>query len=179
MRNPTMRFTLWITALATLAVSAQGVAADRKPVLEYVKPGAEVTFVSKLAPPVQDVNGWSFVIERWSDFTTDEIQAVEAASQRMALVFQDGSLSGQGPCNSLTGSYDLADGVMRFGPVGRSKKMCASADVMAMEDKLVEFLSRVDSMERIGPTLVLRSGDEGKMTLWGTQTPADEAEAPR
>lgn len=179
MRNSTLRFILRTTALATLAISTQGLAADRKPVLEYVKPGAEVTFVSKLEPPVQDVDGWSFVIERWSDFTTDEIQAVEAAGQRMALVFEDGSLSGQGPCNSLTGSYELIDGVMRFGPVGRSKKMCANADVMAMEDKLVEFLSKVDSMERIGPTLVLRSGEEAKMSLWGTPTPANEAEAPR
>lgn len=176
MRTPTMRFTLRSAALAVLAFSTLGVAADRKPVLEYVKPGAEVTFVSKLEPPVQDVDGWSFVIERWSDFTTDEIQSVEAAGQRMALVFSEGSLSGQGPCNSLMGSYELTDGVMRFGPIGRSKKLCANADVMAMEDKLVEFLSKVDSMERIGPTLVLRSSDESKMSLWGSPTPSNEAE---
>jgi heat shock protein HslJ len=176
MRTPTLCFTLRATALAALVFSTQGIAADRKPVLEYVKPGTEVVFVSKLEPPVQDVDGWSFVIERWSDFTTDEIQAVEAAGQRVALVFSDGSLSGQGPCNSLTGSYELTDGVMRFGPVGRSKKMCANADVMAMEDKLVEFLSKVDSMERIGPTLVLRSSDEGKMSLWGSQTPSTETD---
>lgn len=165
-----------LATLGAAGLAAEALAAEKQPVLEYVKPGAEVTFVSKIAPPRQDVDGWRFVIERWSEFTVDEIQGVEAAGQRMGLEFANGQFSGNGPCNTLTGTYTLDDGALRFGSVGRSKKMCANADVMAMEDKLLAFLSKVERMERIGPTLVLRTADDGKMSLWGTETAAAEGD---
>jgi heat shock protein HslJ len=165
-----VRHAFFLATLAAVGLTAQAVAAKNQPVLEYVRPGAEVTFVSKLEPPRQEVDGWSFMIERWSEFTVDEIQDLQAAGNPISLAFADGQLSGSGPCNSLFGTYTLEDGALRFGSVGRSKKMCANADVMAMEDKLLAFLSKVERMERIGPTLVLRTADDAKMSLWGAET---------
>lgn len=165
-----VRHALFLATLGAVGLTAQAVAAKNQPVLEYVKPGAEVTFVSKLEPPRQEVDGWSFMIDRWSEFTSDEIKNIETASQPISLEFASGQMSGHGPCNSLFGTYTLKDGALRFGPIGRSKKMCANADVMAMEDKLLAFLSKVERMERIGPTLVLRTADDGKMSLWGAET---------
>jgi heat shock protein HslJ len=169
MTRAPLRPALILAALAALAVATPA-SAERKPVLEYVKPGVEVTFVSALEPPRQDVDGWTFVVERWSDYTLDEIQDVERVNQRIKLSFAGGQMSGLGPCNSVAGSYTLEDGAMSIGPIARSKKMCANADAMAMEDKLVRFLGKVDRMERIGSTLVLRTSDDGKMSLWGTPT---------
>lgn len=170
MTSASLRPALILAATAALGLAADAFAAERKPVLEYVRPGANVTFVSALKPPKQDVDGWSFVVERWSDYTLDEIQDVERKGQRIKLVFANGSMTGVGPCNSVSASYTVEEGAMRIGPVSRSKKMCPNPDRMAMEEKLVAFLEKVDRMERIGPTLVMRTTDDGKMTLWGTQT---------
>lgn len=169
MRNPTMRFTLWITALATLAVSAQGVAADRKPVLEYVKPGAEVEFVSAKQAQTQGLDGRIFMLDRWSEFTTEEIANVERSGERISLTFKEGGFSGQGPCNTLTGTFSLENERFQLGPVGRSKKMCDNADVMAVEDKLVTFLSQVTGKEQSGTKLILFTGDGREMTFWSAE----------
>ncbi len=170
MTRAPLRPALLIAALAAAGLATDAVASERKRVLEYVKPGANVTFVSALEAPNQDVDGWTFVVERWSDYTLDEIQDVERKSQRIKLVFASGSMSGVGPCNSMSAEYAVADGAMRIGPVALSKKMCANQDAMTMEQKLAAFLEKVDRLERIGPNLVLRTSDGGMMTLWGTPT---------
>lgn len=176
MMSATLRPALILAATAALGLAADAAAeSERKPVLEYVRPGVEVSFVSALARPKEDVDGWSFVVERWSDYTLDEIQDVERKGQRIKLVFANGSMTGVGPCNSVSASYTVEEGAMRIGPVSRSKKMCPNPDGMAMEEKLVAFLEKVDRMERIGPTLVMRTTDDGKMTLWGTQTIEESA----
>jgi heat shock protein HslJ len=175
MTSASPRPALILATTVALGLAADAMAAERKPVLEYVRPGANVTFVSALEPPKQDVDGWTFVVERWSDYTLDEIQDVERKGQRIKLVFANGSMSGVGPCNTLSASYTVEAGTMRIGPVSRSKKMCPDPDAMAMEEKLVEFLEKVDRMERIGPTLVMRTSDDGMMTLWGAQTIEESA----
>jgi heat shock protein HslJ len=158
-----------IAALAALALATPAAtAAERTPVLEYVKPGVEVTFVSALDPPSQDVDGMGFLIERWSDYTFEEIHDVERRAQQIKLAFSGGRLTGFGPCNTIGASYTLEGGVMRIGPVTRSKKMCPEPGVVEMEDRLVRFLERVNAMERIGIKLVLRTEDGGQMSLWGT-----------
>lgn len=173
MRPPTNASTFWAAALAVFTFTAQASTSERKPVLQYVKPGADVTFVSQVQGDQRGLDGWKFLLDRWSEFTTEEIQQVEGKGHRVALEFTDGKFSGQGPCNSISGTYDREENALRFGAIARSKKMCANADVMAIEEKILAFLSQVTRMERSGSKLVLSTDNDHTMLFWGHQSPAD------
>jgi len=142
--------------------------ADDAPVLEYVKPGVEVQFVSATASLPHALEGWYFQIRTWSAYDADEVRVIADKSQHVTLAFENGRISGQGTCNTLTGSYKLQDQALTISELARSKKMCADSEVMKVEDKLLAFLGRVSSMERIGPNVVLRGlDDDDSMVLWG------------
>jgi heat shock protein HslJ len=149
-------------------------AAERKPVLEYVKPGVEVTFVSKARENYQGLAGWTFVLERWSEYDPPQLRKLFDAGAQVKLSFTDDRMSGLGPCNTLSADYSLEGETVRIGPVMRSKRACANEELAEMEERVVRFLERVERAERVGSGLALSAGGDDRMTFWGTRTPAQD-----
>lgn len=178
MTRAPLRPALILAATAALGLAADAVAAERQPVLEYVKPGARIVFVSATPRIEQEVVGWSFFLDRWTGVTPQRIQTAEAQGQRVMLVFEDGRVSGSGPCNSLSANYKLEGQSMSIDRISRSKKACPSPDATDLEEELVRFLESVTTMERVDNKLVLRDARGSAMTFWGAHNESLEGRDP-
>lgn len=176
MTSAPKRPALILALLATLGFLAEAGAAERKPVLEYVKPGVNVTFVSAMEQIPQDVDGWTFMLDRWSSVTLAKLQEVEARGQRIRLRFENGRMSGYGPCNTLAATYTLEGSAMKIGGIARSKKACATPEAAEVEEEFVRFLERVERMERIDTKLVLHDAAGTRMVFWGAPNAMAESQ---
>lgn len=67
----------------------------------------------------------------------------------------DGSrVFGSGGCNRLTGTFELSDAGLRFGPVATTRMAC-TPDVMEREGTFLRALAETTRFDLDGPTLTL------------------------
>jgi heat shock protein HslJ len=76
----------------------------------------------------------------------------------ITLRFAAGRVSGHGPCNALGGDFSLEAGVLRFGPLATSKRLCPG-ERSDLEGPYLEALRRVARAWVEGDTLVLEGPD--------------------
>ena len=72
--------------------------------------------------------------------------------------FSDGRVKVFGGCNELTGTYDLSDSSLTFGPMASTRKTCGAA-LDEQEYSLQSFLAVIDHVMLDGDDLHLLSKD--------------------
>ena len=97
-----------------------------------------------LAPGQQALTAWRWRLQavRGKDrawFT----RAAAALSEPVVLRFDEAAVSVAAPCNQLRGRYLLSDERMLIEPLMGTKKGCADARLMALEDRLEQILPTV------------------------------------
>ncbi len=71
----------------------------------------------------------------------------------------DGTLSGVGSCNRLTGRYELTDDrMLKIGPIASTRMACPSGE--DTEAALIQTLEATDHYDMDGPMLLLLSNGE-------------------
>ncbi len=72
---------------------------------------------------------------------------------------EDGTLSGVGSCNRLTGRYELTDDrMLKIGPIASTRMACPSGE--DTEAALIQTLEATDHYDMDGPMLLLLSNGE-------------------
>ena len=102
--------------------------------------------------------------DRWQLVQMDG-SAVSAAVDSYSLSFAaDNTVSGQGDCNRLTGTYasDREKGTLSFGPLASTRKMCPD---QAREDAFMKALDTIDAYQVDGTMLLLFADGELRMML--------------
>lgn len=74
------------------------------------------------------------------------------------IVLYSGRASGSSGCNKLMGSYTLASGSLRIGPLASTRMACPPA-MMAQEATLAAAFNRTSAYRVAGETLTLLDGD--------------------
>jgi heat shock protein HslJ len=95
-----------------------------------------------------------------------ERQAVSStiAGTKVTAMFEAGSVSGSGGCNTYNGSYETGEaGSLTFGPIASTLMLCAQ-DVSDQEQAYFAALAKVGSYAIDGEQLTLSDGD-GTMLL--------------
>jgi heat shock protein HslJ len=75
----------------------------------------------------------------------------------------DGTLSGYGGCNRITGSYQVADDRLEIGPLGATRMACAEP-VMSFEIAFLEALESASLVEVRDGRITLKN-DNGDMLV--------------
>jgi len=70
-----------------------------------------------------------------------------------ALFDEDGTISGQGGCNSYTGSWETDENSIEIGPLASTAMACAEADVMDQETRYLAVLQEADTYRVDATTL--------------------------
>lgn len=94
---------------------------------------------------------------------TDAVSSTLAGTEATATFAEDGTLAGNGSCNSYNASYTVDGDAIEIGDVA-STLMACEPDVMDQEAALFEGLSRAVSFEVEGSTLTLLDA-EGSFLL--------------
>lgn len=95
--------------------------------------------------------------------------AVESSALTEALTLDfgtDGSVSGNGGCNTFTGTYTQESTTITFSEFASTAKGC-EPDVMEVEDHYLAALAAASTVERSGAALTLRD-DAGAMQVTAT-----------
>ncbi|SFC95865.1 META domain-containing protein [Algibacter lectus] len=67
-------------------------------------------------------------------------------------------ISGFSGCNNFFGSFTVTDGVLQFGQMGSTRKMCAG-DANKIETEMLQMLSKVNTFSFENDTLNLKVDD--------------------
>ena len=102
-------------------------------------------------------------------------RSVQPGEGRFTVRFlADGTLTGVGSCNRLTGRYELrGDRALQIGPVGMTMMMCP-AD-MDLEQALGRVLEEADHYDMDGPMLLLLADGELRAVFQAKPAETDSA----
>ncbi len=106
--------------------------------------------------PVGSSSGTSFEGRTWLSTGASGFEIVEGSVVRLS--FEDGSISANAGCNSMSGGYTLEGDVLRIGAMA-STQMACDDPLMDQDARLSELLSSGPSVSVEGDELVLTSGD--------------------
>lgn len=123
---------------------------------------AALTFVPEapMQPLPLEATAWTL-----TTIATPDSQAVSStiAGTKVTALFDMGSVSGSGGCNSYHGAYEASGSSLTFGPVASTKMMCEQ-DVSTQEQQYFTALDATASFAIDGDQLTL-SDDRGQMLL--------------
>lgn len=68
--------------------------------------------------------------------------------------FSDDRVTGNGGCNDYFGDYELAESILKIGPIGATRKSCPEP-VMALEISFMDSLNAATSVKKMGTRLSL------------------------
>ncbi|NEX45792.1 META domain-containing protein [Pseudotabrizicola algicola] len=117
-------------------------------------PALAATFAACLPAFAQDVPGayraieWKLVAINGQPFTASATIDLNTAGQ----------ISGQGPCNRFSGSYEGPLPQFRAGPLRATRMACPD---LAAESALFAALAEMTRAEVTGPTTLLLTGEKG------------------
>ncbi|MCB0703683.1 MAG: META domain-containing protein [Saprospiraceae bacterium] len=105
------------------------------------------------APTSSELTGTNWIVK-----TLYGIDLLPADYQNIPTVsfLADGQVSGIGSCNSFSGPYSLEEGLLKIGPLARTKKYCPNMDI---EDQFLHALQASDSLQL----------KDGNLELYGEQ----------
>lgn len=106
-----------------------------------------------LAPEVDALSGTAWKLSGSS------ADSLDLASFPVTADFSEGKLSGKGPVNTYTTSYEVEDDAITLGAIA-STRMAGSDEAMAAEGAYFALLSTVNRFEIDGDTLELLADEE-------------------
>jgi heat shock protein HslJ len=105
-----------------------------------------------------------------SEWLILSIEELKAGNEALLQFQSEGRVAGQTGVNSMRGTYTLANGVLRFGPL-KLTRLAGPAELMHQEARLVNALEHVDGFERDG--IHLKLTNDGKVVMALRQTDWD------
>ncbi len=93
-----------------------------------------------------------------TSFVTGETAQSVSAGSEVTLTLSAGRATGHGGCNQYFTDYQLAEGQLRFGPVGATKKACVEG-IMSQESAYFNALANVTGYTLTSDTLTLNHPD--------------------
>jgi heat shock protein HslJ len=123
---------------------------------------AALTFVPEAPVQPLPLEGTAWTL---TTIATPASQAVSStiAGTKVTALFDTGSVSGSGGCNTYHGAYESTGSSLTFGPVASTLKMC-EGDLSAQERQYFAALDATASFAIDGDQLTL-SDDSGQMLL--------------
>lgn len=107
---------------------------------------------AKAAPPLGGTE-WELV-----ELGDAPAEAVEGARPHLVLDLEESHVSGSGGCNRLTGSFALAEGELRFGPIATTRMACPEP-IMQREQAFLRALAQTSGFVLEDGTLSLLAGE--------------------
>ncbi|SRR6056297_27609 len=153
------------TWLSEFLASSPGIALDGS-TLTFT--GDETTITLAEIEPAALV-GTTWVV---TGIVADEaVSSVPIGSTAAITISEDGTVTVDAGCNTGSGSVEVDDGTLTFGPVATTRKMCPP-EQMELENAVLDVLRGEVAYEIDGDTLSLRSAeDAGTMGLDLTARP--------
>jgi heat shock protein HslJ len=119
------------------------------------------------SPEVGTASGASVVAGlQGTSWTLQAMTGAEAPVATVTLAFGAApdaagrlSVSGSAGCNDYVGTVEIAGARMTFSPLASTRKYCAAAGVMTLEDGYLAALGKVDRFSLAPPSLGLATGD--------------------
>ena len=102
-----------------------------------------------------DLEGPTWTVE---SISIDGSATAPASGTAMTAVFEDGTVSGTGGCNTYSGSYSVDGDAITFGPLVSTLIACEDP-IGAQEQAYFAALARADGFDVDGGTLTLSEGD--------------------
>lgn len=123
---------------------------------------AALTFTPQAPTEALPLEGTAWTL---TTIAMPETQAVSStiAGTKVSALFDAGTVSGSGGCNSYHGTYQASDSSLTFGPLTATRKMCEQ-DVSTQEQRYLAALDATASFIIDGDQLSL-SDDAGQMLL--------------
>lgn len=144
-----------IVGAVFLAVVAFGCGAGGENTTSDQAPGSSATAVEEIAPePV--AHHAIEVAELMGAWLLEDLggRGVADGVETTVVFDSEGRVSGSGGCNRYTGSYNLENGLLSFGPIAGTKMMCPEA-VMNQEDGFLRALGDAGRVEMDGSILMI------------------------
>jgi heat shock protein HslJ len=111
-----------------------------------------VTFAAKATPELEGTT--------WKITGTIENDGVSSVPEGGELTIADGTVTLNAGCNTGSGSVEVGDGTLTFGPIATTKMMCED-DAMALETTVLTVLDGETTYTIEGDTLRIMKGDVG------------------
>jgi heat shock protein HslJ len=96
--------------------------------------------------------------------------AVEGGPRVAHLVFTEDRVSGSTGCNRLSGTYQLDDQALSFGPIAATRMAC-KGEAMALERAFLDMLAAVAGWRESAGHLELLAADGGVLAVFEAGAP--------
>ena len=127
--------------------------------LTLAKDGTTLTLEDEsILNPDLPLEGTRWVVT--STIANEGVSSVPEGTQA-SLVFDATSVAVETGCNSGSGGYEAKDGVITFGPIATTLKMCVDEGIAALEQSVLAVLQGEVQSEIDGNTLTLTNGGTG------------------
>ena len=128
--------------------------------------GAVVRFVDReVAAPDQELEGPTWLLD--GVISGDAVSSMPAGVRLPTLTFDGGMVAVFTGCNQGSGSYEVGEGEITFGPLALTRAACVGPDSTATEQAMLATLDGTAMYEIDGDVLTLRNGDVGLMLRAG------------
>ena len=146
------------TWLSSVLTSRPTVAIDG-PTLTLSATGATVTFTDReVADPDRPLEGTTWQVE--SFISADAVSSL-ALARIPTLRLEGGSAQVDTGCNRGSGTYELGDGELTFGPLATTRAACVDDLASQAEQQVLATLTGTVTFEIEADVLTLRAGDVG------------------
>ena len=145
-------------AVETPVEAAVEEVADRESAAVEAEPDRGVT--ESAADSAGPLVGVSWILKSLGPTASPD--AVITGSRVSAVFSADGSLNGNGGCNSYSGSYHAEGGSISIGELGWTEMACADPDgVLAQETRFFDMLAAAETFAVEGDALTMRTEGGG------------------
>lgn len=111
----------------------------------------------KVADPDRPLEGTRWMVE--STIANDAVSSLPAGATA-AITITDGTVEVEGACNSGSGSVQVGDGTLSFGPIASTMRACED-ELMAVDDAIFATLAGEATYEIDADVLTIRNGAAG------------------
>jgi heat shock protein HslJ len=157
----------WLSALLT---SRPSVALDGD-TLTLTSDGTVVTLQDReVTDPDVPLEGTTWNVEGL--ISGDAVSTVPAGGRVPSLVLEDGTVTVDTGCNRGSGSYELGDGQITFGPLATTRAACTDPAAAEAERIVLTTLTGTATYDIEADVLTLQTGSEGLMLRAAAQAEA-------
>ncbi len=108
----------------------------------------------------QTLAGTTWQVTAYNDGASAMVSVLKGTTPTLAFAV-DGTLSGTGGCNRLTGSFTASEGAVKIGPLGSTKMACAEPKgVMEQEARILAALETAATYAIEGSRLEMRTAGD-------------------